>query len=316
MCAINYLRVALLFSAVISSHSLAFGQSTPRDCGEPSNSSYHSAISEVRLVFFATENNRPVENLARDDFAVVDDERVIRAFRSFTRAASTRVDVIVLLDTSESALASVKQETAQIRQLISEWPEGLEDTISVLSFSGTELHPVCAGNCSGTFTAERVASLPKGGTTPLFDALDTAASLLARRTQPDVLPVIVLFSDGDDTISTTSFPRALKNAMRSEAQVYAIDIGNPAQPSNGTAILQRIAEDSGGRYFRIGGDAAGIMRAIVEDLRSARMVTYALPSCRADFHSIRILPTHNLNLQFRSRGGYYRTAGVRSEETP
>jgi hypothetical protein len=34
-------------------------------------------------------------------------------------------------------------------------------------------------------------------------------------------------------------------------------------------------------------------------------VTYHLPNHSSGFHQVRILPTHNLNLQFRSRSGYY-----------
>jgi hypothetical protein len=44
-------------------------------------------------------------------------------------------------------------------------------------------------------------------------------------------------------------------------------------------------------------------------LHSARVVTYVLPESGPDFHSIRILPTHNLNLQFRCRTGYYHREG-------
>jgi hypothetical protein len=35
------------------------------------------------------------------------------------------------------------------------------------------------------------------------------------------------------------------------------------------------------------------------------VVSYALPSRQKGFHSLRILPKHNLNLQFHSRKGYY-----------
>jgi hypothetical protein len=36
-----------------------------------------------------------------------------------------------------------------------------------------------------------------------------------------------------------------------------------------------------------------------------RSVSYRLPSRAAGFHTVRILPTHNLDLKFRSRSGYY-----------
>jgi Mg-chelatase subunit ChlD len=111
---------------------------------------------------------------------VVDNEKVIRNFRSFTRSGEIKLDIIVLLDSSESVLPHFKQEMTEILQLISQSPWNPEDNISVLSFSGLETHPICAGDCR-TLTAEHLASSPRGGSTPLFDALDTAASLLSRR---------------------------------------------------------------------------------------------------------------------------------------
>jgi VWFA-related protein len=277
----------------------------PGDSEELSNVTYHSTVSEVRLVFFATDDhNHTVEGLKPDDFAVVDNEKVIRNFRSFTRSGEIKLDVIVLFDSSESVVPHFKQEITEVLHLISQWPSNPEDNISVVSFSGLEAHPVCAGDCRA-LTAESLASSPRGGATPLFDALDTAASLLSRRRQPDVWPVIILFSDGLDTISKSSFPDAVEKVVASGAQIYAVDMGNPARPSHGSAILQRLASASGGRCIRSNEGAVRIFTDIIDDLHSARVVTYALPPSRSDFHSVRILPTHNLNLQFRSRGGYY-----------
>jgi len=303
-------RLLLLLVTTSCAHNLLFGLPTRSGCGESADRTYHSSVSEVRLVFFATdEHNHRVEGLQKDDFAVVDDEMVIRDFRSFNRSAISKLDVIVLFDSSESVLPHFKKEMADVLQLISQWPWNPEDNVSVLSFSGTEVHPICAGDCRSSFTAERVASLPRGGSTPLFDALDTATSLLSRRSQPDVWPVIVLFSDGDDTISLSSFHGALEKVLASGVQVYAVDISNPGQPSNGTATLQRMADDSGGRSVRISDGAVRIFNNVIEDLHSAYVVTYGLPKSSSDFHSVRILPTHNLKLQFRCRRGYYYRSG-------
>jgi Mg-chelatase subunit ChlD len=179
----------------------------------------------------------------------------------------------------------------------------------VLSFSGIQTHLVCSEDCRSSFSADRIYSLPKGGATPLFDALKKAANILNARAQPDVWRVIVLFSDGDDTISSASLKEAVGTIQTSEAEVYAVDNGISERPSNGTTILKKIATDSGGRYLRINDGAVNIFKSVIDDLHSARVVTYALPPADTDFHSIRILPTHNLKLQFRCRSGYYYPAG-------
>jgi VWFA-related protein len=300
------LLVSLFLVMTICAHSLALGESSPSGSDEPPTLAYHSTVSEVRLVFFATdEHNRAVKELQRDDFAVVDDDRVIRDFRSFTRADLIKLDVIVLMDSSESILPHLQHEIADVQQLILQSPWSSEDNLSVLSFSGMGTQLVCSGDCRSSFTADRIASLPRGGATPLFDALEVAANILMQRKQPDVWPLIVLFSDGDDTISKASFNHALGKILASEAQIYAVDLSRPGRASNGTATLQRIAEDSGGRYLRISEGTSGVFNHVVDDLHSARVVTYGLPDSNSDFHSIRILPTHNLKLQFRCRRGYY-----------
>jgi VWFA-related protein len=301
----------LFLVTTLCAHDLLFGQSTPSSSEDSSRLTYHSSVSEVRLVFFATdEHNHLVEGLQKKDFAVVDDERVIREFRSFTRSDVIKLDVVVLIDSSESVLPYFEQEITEVRQLISQSPWGSGDNVSVLSFSGEEAHLICAGNCGSSFTSDRLASLPRGGPTPLFDAVEIATNLLIQRRQPDVWPVIILFSDGEDTISRASLHGALEKILTSEVQIYAVDVGSPERPSNGTATLQRIAEDSGGRRVPISAGVVKVFSDVIEDLHSARVVTYLPPESGTAFHSIRILPTHNLNLQFRCRRGYYSRGGA------
>ncbi|MGA6985423.1 MAG: hypothetical protein WBZ01_05190 [Terriglobales bacterium] len=109
----------LFLVALICAHNLASGQSSPSE--ESANLAYRSTVSEVRLVFFAAdENNHTVEDLQKDDFVVIDDERVIRDFRSFNRSALTKLDVIVLIDSSDSVLSHFRQEIADVVQLISQ----------------------------------------------------------------------------------------------------------------------------------------------------------------------------------------------------
>jgi hypothetical protein len=130
--------------------------------------------------------------------------------------------------------------------------------------------------------------------------------------------VILLFSDGDDTISKTSFRHVREKILESGTQIYAIDVGNSKRLSNGTATLQRLADDSGGRYVGLADGPVKILNDVMDDLHSGLLVTYLLPKSSSEFHSIRILPTHNLNLQFRCRRGYYshRFGSARQEDGP
>ena len=74
-------------------------------------------------------------------------------------------------------------------------------------------------------------------------------------------------------------------------------------------FLRRVSDATGGRYFHLRSSqqdgAAAVLSAVLEDLRASYVVTYDLPGHQAGFHSLRLLPTHNLNFTFQSRNGYY-----------
>jgi len=266
---------------------------------------YRRTVSEVRLTFFATdEHNRNVDALGKTDFAVVDNELIVRDFRSFGRSDATDLDVAVLVDASDSVLPQFKQEIVNVLQLLAQARWLPDDHVSVLFFGGMQPRLVCAGDCRSS-AVDRLFSAPHGGMTPLYDAVVFASSFISRRRQPGVRPVLILFSDGNDTISKSCAADAFQSALASDAQVYAVDLNSPKAHTPGTAFLQRIADATGGRYFDMDEGASQVLTAVIDDSHAAYMVTYGLPGREAGLHSVRILPTHNLNLRFRSRQGYF-----------
>lgn len=310
---ISTLAPIFLLAAIFPRNVLQINSALPQDF------TYHSSASEVRLVFFATdERNHHVATLQRDDFAVVDNGWVIRDFRSFNPSHLGKLDVTVLIDLSESVLPRFRREITNALTRLVQWPWEPKDRISILSFSGTEVSSVCDGDCRGVFAESRLASLPSGGATPLFDAVMAATDSLKQRRQPDVWPVLIVFSDGNDTISKASFTDILAEIMASGEQVYTVDLGEPGEASRGNAVLRRIADESGGRCFPLNNGLVAILNDVIEDLHAGQLVTYSPPESRSEFHSIRILPTRNLDLHFRSRQGYYQhhSGGAYQENVP
>jgi len=289
---------------------LAAGPSEPAEVV-----TFRSSVNEVRLVFFAKDDhNHPVAELQKNDFAVIDDERVIRDFRSFNRSSMMKLDIVVLIDSSESVLPQFKKEMGQVLQLISHGPWSEGDSVSVVAFSGMEARVVCEKVCDSALSGDHTKYWTTGGATPLFDAVELATKLIEKHRRPDVWPVLVIFSDGDDTISNSTFKDALHSVRAVAAQVYAIDLGRPGLPTNGTATLQNLAYESGGRWIRISDGASTVFNSVIDDLHSAHVVTYKLPESVSEFHQVQILPTRNLKLQFRCRRGYYSTNGTQKEE--
>ena len=117
---------------------------------------------------------------------------------------------------------------------------------------------------------------------------------------------MILFSDGNDTISRASAREALEAMLSSGAMLYSVNVdASGGAFSTGSLLLQQMSEATGGRSFSARDGVSDVLRAILDDLRAAYVVTYSLPTHQPGFHSLRILPKHNLNLRFHCRRGYY-----------
>ena len=102
------------------------------------STTYRTNVSEVRVTFFATdERQHPVTNLASSDFAVVDDERVVRNFHSFARSDETSLEVVVLVDASQSVAPRFQSAMNDVVELLALGQSMPDDNISVLTLGGT-----------------------------------------------------------------------------------------------------------------------------------------------------------------------------------
>lgn len=266
---------------------------------------YRSSTSEVRVTFFATdENNHPVENLERTDFAVVDSDAVIRDFRSLNPSREAALDLVLLIDASGSVASRYLPIAQDVLKLISSPSFGSDDEISIIVFGGTHLSVICAGDCHTGDAERRLLSVRPGGATPLFDALSFAANFVSQRPDREARRVLLLFSDGNDTYSRTGANESLSAVAATSSLLYTIDPNPKGNNWRGTAVLQQLADATGGRLLSAPDDKANPMDAILSDLHASYVVTYQLPNHTVGFHSLRIFPRHNLNLRFHCQKGY------------
>lgn len=271
----------------------------------PSQTNYRAGTSEVRISFFATDDqNRLVETITKDDFAVIDSGMVIRDFRSLAQSDETELNVVVVLDSSESVTRGFGATITSVSQLESQESLG-ENQLAIVSFAGIEPDLLCAGNCRSLVAKQKLVSANAAGQTPLFDTLSFAAKLITSRHMPGVRDILILFSDGNDTISMASARDAMNAVAASGAVVYAVNLSGPDSGTHGTAVLERLAKATGGRCLSAYEGVLDIYHTILADQRASYVVTYQLPARTSGFHSLRILPKHKLNLQFHCRRGYY-----------
>lgn len=269
---------------------------------------FRSNVTEVRVTFSTTDqNNRVIATVQPSDFAIVDQDLVVREFRSFTRSEYARLDVAVLVDASGSTAPQFRRELSNVVQLIAKSePDAVPDqSLSVVSFRDLKPTVVCDGNCRALSTAAQFPAVASGGQTPLYDSIVFASRMLARRSDLHARKILILFSDGADTISLKSFTDAIDSALDNDVAIYSVDISAAPHVYPGTLVLRSLAANTGGRYFPSELASAKVLDAILEDFHAAYTVAYKMPSQVAGFHLVRILPTHNLGLQFHCRRGYY-----------
>jgi len=156
-----------------------------------------------------------------------------------------------------------------------------------------------------------------GAATALYDALYLGSDALYDRRGRKVMVVI---TDGGDTVSKTTYKEAVREAQQAEVILYSIIIvpieNSAGRDIGGEHALIQLSRDTGGKYFYASGlqqlDAA--FRQISDELRTQYLIAY-YPSTRladSDYRSIEIKVDPNTrdypnpaDLQVRHRSGYY-----------
>lgn len=273
--------------------------------GDPPEYTYRTNVNEVRMTFAAMDqNNHGVATLQASDFAIVDKDIIVRNFESFTRSDWTKLEIAIVVDASESVTPRFRREMADVLDLVSQTAGVPDENLSIFSFQGSQPSLLCAGDCRATHAADRLPARRAGGLTPLFDTIVFASNYLAQQGDTHAEKILILFSDGEDTISRTSLSEAIDTSLRTEVQIVAIDLGN-SRTYQGAAVLRGLTHATGGRYFPPPSSASEALTMILEGFRATYTVSYRLPSRSSGFHTVQILPTHNVKLQFHSRSGYY-----------
>ena len=289
-----------LFAGVLTSPARAQSAETPTGLTIRSN------VNEVRVSFSTTDKqDRVVATLHRSDFAIVDKDHVVRDFRSFTLSDYTRLDIVLLVDASDSLQPHLKQEISNVLHVIGQSTGVPEDSFSVVSFRGLKPKVLCQGNCRALDLGAQFPAVAGGGTTPLYDSIVFAARMLGRTHDIHTRKILVVFSDGVDTISVASLNDAIDSTLQADAAIYSVDFSKAPHYGQGTTILRGLAATSGGRYFTAESGADRVLDTILEDFHATYTVAYKLPSSAEGFHLLRILPTHDPGLQFHCRRGYY-----------
>lgn len=252
---------------------------------------------------------RRIPNLNADDFILVDDNRAARI--DYFASGTDRVAMLFALDSSGSSREIIVQQRETALALFSRFGHG--SRVAVLQFADFVRLSVPFTTDSGAAQASFNFEAKASSGTAIFDGAAAAVRSfdgsggfsMERR-------IVVLISDGLDTLSSTKHAAVIAAARAHGVSFYVIHFLlftprdgrlEPRPPSKG---FRELAEQTGGRYFRIGDakssldprahyDLAPVFQAIEDDLRGQYVLGFYPSSAARDGQ------THSVTVNLASR---------------
>jgi len=257
----------------------------------------------------------PVANLQKENFLLKEDGKE-QKIAIFSRESALPLSIVLSVDTSLSTRKDLPLELISARKFahaIVRPQDGLavykfSETVSQMVPFTSDLKKIDAG-----IDRER-----NGSATALYDAIFLGSQALSRRQGRKVMVVI---TDGGDTMSQVNYKEALRAAQEAEAIIYSIIIvpieADAGREEGGEHALIQISTDTGGKYYYATSlpQLDDAFRQISDELRTQYLLAY-YPSQRYSNSEFRQLRVDLANAppggpyQSHYRAGYYTHKGT------
>jgi VWFA-related protein len=285
-----------------------------------------STTGLVHLVATVTDRRHNfVTDLEQSDFKILEDNAP-QDIRFFGRETDLPLRIAVLLDTSNSIRPRLPFEQDAAIDFLDSVIRRNKDMAFLMTFDN---EPEVIQDYTGDLAllTSAIRRQRAGGGTALNDAIYRASEKLMspplpKGPNPEIRRVLVVISDGDDTLSDHALSDAVEAAIRAEAVIYAIstntdwlaisgDKPHKLHVEGGDKVLQEFADQSGGRVFypyKVE-DLAQSFVDIGAELRSQYFIAYSPKNPAADGKYRKIeVQTERKGLAVRTRKGYYSVA--------
>ena len=231
-------------------------------------------------VIVTDSRQRRVSDLRPADFAVRDDRGALKI--DYFASGTERVAMLFALDTSGSAREIIERQRAAALALFARFGHG--SRVAVLHFGDlVELTIPFTSNSEAALASFSVGARESQGTAIFDGAAAAVRSFDGSGGFSTERRIVILMSDGLDTLSSTSYRRVIDTAQARGVSFYVVHFplftpreGRLVQrtPSKG---FRELADQTGGHYFRIGDapsaldpnakvDLAPVFQAIEHDL--------------------------------------------------
>ena len=268
---------------------------------------------QVRLVNVfvnvTDQTGAPIPGLTQNNFSVFDNGHS-QKIAVFEQHSDLPLSIVIAIDTSGSVQKDLRLETENARQFIHALLRPV-DRVEILDFN-TSVHQVLPFTNNLHLVDRALRHLSKGPATALYAALQQAAQNLAPL---HGRKVIIVISDGGNTVPGVDYPQALDAAIRAQAMIYSVIdlpiINDAGRDIAGEHALITLSQQTGGKYYYAqSGNLQPIFDRVAGDLRTEYLLAY-YPKQRhrrfSNYHAI----TVKLNApgaskyQLTYRTGYY-----------
>ncbi len=302
-------RRTVAVSLVFTAGLLTVIRAAPQD----SNPVFRSGVERVTLnVVVRDPHGRPVTDLTRDDFWIMDSGKVtpVTDFRNEDQPISLGL----LVDGSGSMQVGYRVDDArQAAQILLDTMRPDFDEAALYTFDKT-LHEAQAFTKDVAQFRTTLAAIHPFGMTSIHDAVAAAAQRVVQR---GARRAVVVFTDGIDTSSELSASEASEIASGIDVPVYVVAVVSPldhagdknavveAGTSDLTGDLADLARWTGGALFIAStpDQVTAAVREILADLRQAYLVAFE-PSSRPGWHRI-VVRTLRSGTVVRTRVGFW-----------
>lgn len=284
--------------------------SAPDSAPDP-DSTFKVDVKLVNVFVTVTDlHGAPVGGLKKDDFALLEDGNP-QTISVFDKESALPLSIVMDIDTSLSTRKDLILELNSARRFAHAILRPV-DALCLYEFN--EIVNEVVPFTSDMKIIDRGIDRPRlGSATALYDALYLGAHSLEPRRGRKVMVVI---TDGGDTVSQVDYKAAVRAAQEAEALVYSIIVvpieASAGRDTGGEHALIQISEDTGGKYFYATSlpELDDAFQKISDELRTQYLLAY-YPSRRLADSSFRRIQV-NVNaesgsaaLTVRHRTGYY-----------
>lgn len=304
--------LAVLIFAGFFGHELGAQQAAP---AKPQSQPETTLKVDVKLVnVFVTvtdAHGAPVGGLTKENFVLEEDGHE-QKISVFDKESAVPLSIALAVDTSLSTRHDLPLEQAAAKRFAHSILRPV-DGLAVFGFNETVYEPTRGYTPDLKHIDEAIDHIRMGAATALYDAIYLVSRSLDKR---QGRKVIVLITDGGDTISKWDYKDAVRAAEEAEAIVYSIIIvpieNSAGRETGGEHALIQLSEDTGGKYYYATstGQLDDAFRKISDELRTQYLLAY-YPTQRASFSQFRRIEVKlaavpdAANYHTRHRAGYY-----------